>query len=90
MVSVMATSLHLSAVKILRTGADGGHLYIRGRGELPGHGECDVYAYFCSKDEERAFEGEFSGQSVVVEADPVEFTSGIGGSIGEIVSRRLT
>jgi len=86
----MSTSLHLSAVKILRTGADGGHLYIRGRGELPEHGECDVYAYFPSRDEERRFESRFSGQSVVVEADAVEFTRGIGGSVREIVSWRLT
>jgi len=30
------STVHLSAVKILRTSADGGHLYIRGRGELAG------------------------------------------------------
>ena len=86
----MSTSLKLSNVKILRTGADGGHLYIRGRGQLPEHGECDVYAYFRSKEEERTFESQFSGQSVVVEADAVEFTRGIGGSVREIVSWRLT
>ena len=86
----MSTSLQLSAVKILRTGADGGHLYIRGRGELPAHGECDVYAYFRTKTEEQDFEQQFSGQSVVVEADAVEFTRGIGGSVREIVSWRLT
>ncbi len=77
-------------MKILRTGADGGHLYIRGRAELPEHGECDVYAYFRSKEEERTFESQFSGQSVIVEADSVEFTRGIGGAVREIVSWRLT
>jgi hypothetical protein len=86
----MSTSLQLSAVKILRTGADGGHLYICGRGQLPSHGECDVYAYFRSKEEEHTFEQHFSGQGVVVEADAVEFTRGIGGSVREIVSWRLT
>jgi hypothetical protein len=86
----MSTSLHLSDVKILRTGADGGHLYVCGRSELPSHGKCDVYAYFRSKEEERTFEDQFSGQSVVVEADAVEFTRGIGGSVREIVSWRLT
>jgi hypothetical protein len=85
----MPTSLHLSEVRILRTGADGGHLYIRGRGDVPHHGECDVYAYFASKDEERSFERQFSGQPVVVEADAVEFTRGIGASVREILFWRL-
>jgi hypothetical protein len=80
----MSTSIHLSAVKIFRTGADGGHLYIRGRGELPQHGEGDFYAYFRSKEEERTFENPFSGQQVIVEAGVVEFTRGIGGSVREI------
>jgi hypothetical protein len=85
----MNTSLQLSAVKILRTGTDGGHLYIRGRGELSSHGECDVYAYFRSKEDERIFESQFSGQSVILEADAVEFTRGLGGSVRKIVSWRL-
>ena len=85
----MSESLQLSAVKILRTGADGGHLYIRGRSELPTYGECDVYAYFRTKAEEQDFERLFSGQSVVVETDAVEFTRGIGGSVREILSWRL-
>ena len=85
----MSTSLQLSAVRILRTGADGGHLYIRGRGVLPDHGECDVYAYFRTKMEEQEFERQFSGQSVLVDADAVEFTRGIGGSVREIISWRL-
>ena len=86
----MSTSLHLSSVTILRTGADGGHLSIRGRGELPAHGECDVYACFRTKTDEQDFERQFSGQSVVIEADAVEFTRGIGGSVREIISWRLT
>ena len=85
----MGESLQLSAVKILRTGADGGHLYIRGRSELPTYGECDVYAYFRTKAEEQDFERLFSSQSVVVETDAVEFTRGIGGSVREILSWRL-
>jgi len=85
----MSTSLNLAAVKILRTGAGGGHLYIRGRGELPQHGECDIYAYFRSKEDERKFESQFSGESVVVEAEAIEFTRGIGGSVREIISWRL-
>lgn len=86
----MSTSLLVSAVKILRTGTDGGHLYICGRGEFPSHGECDVFAYFCSKEEERRFDSQFSGQSVILEFDDWEFTRGIGASIQEIVSWRFT
>ena len=86
----MSRSLQLSDVKILRTGAEGGHLYIRGRGELPDHGDCEIYAYFRTKTEEQDFERQFSGQSVIVEADAVDFTRGIGGSVREIVSWKLT
>jgi hypothetical protein len=85
----MSTSLQLSAVKVLRTGSDGGHLYIRGRAKLPELGQCDVYAYFRSKEEELAFESLFSGQSVIIEADTIEFTRGAGGSIRQIVSWRF-
>jgi hypothetical protein len=82
----MTTLVHLSAVEILRTGADGGHLYIKGRGMMPGHGECDIYAYFKSKEKERSFERQFSGRSMSIEAKSLEFTRGIGGSIREIGS----
>jgi hypothetical protein len=86
----MSASIQLSGVKILRTGADGGHLYIRGRADLPSHGESDVYAYFRSKEDERTFERDFSGQPVTVEAHDIEFTRGIGGAVREIVSWRFT
>jgi hypothetical protein len=82
----MATSVDLSAIKILRTGADGGHLYIKARGMVPGHGECDIYAYFKSKEEERNFEHQFIGQSMSIETQSIECTRGIGGSIREINS----
>jgi hypothetical protein len=85
----MRKDVHLSAVKILHTGADGGHLYIRGRGEVPGEGETDIYAYFSSKEEERDFERQFTGQLVVVEARSLEFTRGQGGAVREIISWRF-
>ncbi len=85
----MSTFLQLSAVKILRTGADGGHLYVSGRGELPDQGACDVYVFFRTKDEERIFEHQFSGQSVVIETDSVEFAPSVGGVVREMVSWRL-
>jgi hypothetical protein len=79
-------TVHLSAVRILRTGADGGHLYIRGRGEVPGEGDSDIFAYFKTKKEERDFERQFVGQSIVVEAPAIEFTRGMGGAVREIIS----
>ena len=85
----MTRQLHLSAVKILRTGADGGHLYIKGCGEVPGEGECDIFAYFHSKEAERDFERQFSGQSVIIEEDSLAFTRGMGGSVREILSWRF-
>jgi len=82
-------TVHLSAVKILRNGADGGHLYIRGRGEVPGEGDSDIFAYFKTKEEERNFERQFAGQSVVVEAPSLELTRGMGGTVREIISWRF-
>jgi len=82
----MSTQVYLAEVKILRTGADGGHLYIKGRGEVPGQGECDIYAYFASKQKEREFERLFTGQPVVIEGQTLEFTHGIGGSMRQIMA----
>jgi hypothetical protein len=56
---------------------------------VPGHGECDIYAHFTSKEEQRNFEQQFSGQSVIIETPSVEFTNGIGGIVREIASWRL-
>ena len=85
----MAKPIHLSAVKTLETGFDGGHLYIRGRGEVPGQGECDIYAHFRTKKGEAEFERQFAGQDVVIVAEALEFTRGIGGSVRKILSWRL-
>ena len=82
-------TVHLSAVKILRTGADGGHLYIRGRGEVPSHGEQDIYAYFKSKEDERDFERQFTSQSVIVEASSLDFAPSHATAIRDMISWRF-
>jgi hypothetical protein len=82
-------TIHLSGVKILSTGADGGHLYIRGRGEVPGQGEQDIYAYFNSKEEERDFERQFTSQSVIVEASSLEFAPSHSAAIRGLISWRF-
>ena len=73
----------------MKTGVDGGHLYIKGRGEAGGEGECDIYAHFRTKKEEREFESQFNGQDVVIVAESLEFTRGVGGSVNEILSWRF-
>jgi hypothetical protein len=85
----VAIPIYLSAVKTLETGMDGGHLYIKGRGDVPGQGECDIYAHFRTKKEEREFESQFNGQNVVIVAESLEFTRGIGGSVNKILSWRF-
>ena len=82
-------TVHLSAVKILRTGADGGHLYLKGRGEVPGEGEQDIYAYFKSKEEERDFEQQFTSQSVIVEASSFDTAPSHATAIRHIISWRF-
>lgn len=85
----MTTPVHLSAVTILKAGLGGSHLYIKGRGNVPGRGECDIYAHFRTKKEEIEFESQFNGQSVVFVTQALEFTHGIGGSVREILSWTL-
>ena len=69
----------LFAVEIRRkTGPDGGHLYIKGRGAVQDHDPGDLYAFFGSREEELKFESQFRGQDLRVTAYSVEFTPGIG------------
>jgi hypothetical protein len=84
-----AKSVRLSQVKILRNGHDGGMLYIKGRGEVPGEGEQDIYAYFRSKEEERDFARQFKGQSLIIEGDSLDFTPSHSTAIRNIISWRF-
>jgi hypothetical protein len=83
-------SYHLTEIQVLRTGADGGHLYLKGRGHAAEVGPCDVYAYFGSRTDERQFEMEFKGQNITVEASGMTFNPGIGGSINEVLAWRFS
>ena len=84
-----AKSIRLTHVKLLGTGIDGGHTYIKGRGDVPGIGEQDIYAYFKTTQEEDDFERQFSGQSVVIDGDSLEFTPSHSTAIRQIVSWRF-
>lgn len=63
---------------MLRTGADGGHAYIKGRGLVPGHGETDIYAYFGTREAEAQFVAAFRGEDVTVTTESLEFVRGMG------------
>ena len=81
---VEPSTILLNSVRILRTGADGGHLYLKGRGAIAPHGEVDVYAYFKDKDAERKFESSFTGQCVKVTSADWTFTPTIGVGIRDV------
>jgi hypothetical protein len=84
-----AKGVRLSQVKILQNGHDGGFLYIKGRGDVPGQGEQDIYAYFDSRQEQLDFERQFSGQSVIIDGDSLEFTPSHATAIRSIISWRF-
>ena len=84
-----AKSIHLTQVSVLATGIDGGHTYIKGRGDVPGEGEQDIYAYFKSAEEEVDFERRFAGQPLVIEGDSLEVTPSHSAAIRCIISWRF-
>ena len=47
----MASAITVKAnnIKFLSTGSDGGHIYVRGKGEFDRHGAIDTYVYFATK-----------------------------------------
>jgi|JI10StandDraft_1071094.scaffolds.fasta_scaffold268192_3 hypothetical protein len=82
-------SYHLTEIQILRTGVDGGHLYLKARGHAGELGICDIYAYFGSRTDEQKFEKEFAGQNITVEASDMTLNSGVGASINEVLAWRF-
>ena len=82
-------SYHLTEVQILRTGVDGGHLYLKARGYAAEFGICDIYAYFGSRTDEKKFEEEFSGQNITVEASDMTLNPGVGASINRVLTWRF-
>jgi hypothetical protein len=81
--------LSLRDVQILRTGADGGHLYVRGYGLVPEHGEDEIYGYFADRADELSFERVFSGQSMIIHANTFECIRGMGTIVNTIISWQL-
>ena len=79
----------LTEIQILRTGVDGGHLYLKARGHAAEVGACDIYAYFGSRTDEQKFEREFAGQNITVEASEMTFNPGVGASINRVLAWRF-
>jgi len=74
-------TLNLTEVQRVRTGTEGRHLYLKARGEIPEHGNCDVYLFFDSRDEELKFEKMFNSDELTVIPESIEFVRGMGARI---------
>jgi len=74
----------LSNVEILRTGHDGGHLYLMGKTNVSTYGKTDAYCYFESKIAEREFQKNWKNSDLVITSSRWEFNKGTGLSLHEI------
>ena len=77
-------TLEVSNIKFLSNGSDGGHVYVRGRGEFRVHGEIDVYAHFENKLMEREFQDRYQGGSVRFSSSRWDFMKEIGLSLWDV------
>lgn len=71
-------------IKPQRTGVDGGHYYVRGRGQAEPHGMVDVFVYFQTKELERAFEASHKGNPVRFHSQRWEFLPAVGLSLWDV------
>lgn len=74
----------LSNVEILRTGHDGGHLYLIGTADIPAYGKTDAYCYFETKAAEREFENNWKNSDLIITSSRWEFNRGTGLSLHNI------
>ena len=72
-----ALKLRVSNIRILRTGADGGHLYLRGECDYEGVPKLDTYAYFPTRTEEKEFESDWSGEDLLISSSNWEHDHGV-------------
>lgn len=70
----------------MRTGHDGGHLYLVGKTVDPvhRHRKTDAYCYFENKQAEREFENNWRNSNLVITSSRWEFNEGTGLSLHEI------
>ncbi len=74
----------LKDVKILRTGVDGGHLYLFGKCDHDEDSDIDTYAYFADKTAEKSFEQSWQGQDLLVTSPKWEMNPGEGLHLNDI------
>ena len=82
-------SVHLTQIEILRTGADGGHLYLLGKCDHDGRQGVHVYAYFSDKAQEKGFEQSWQGQDLLVTSSRWEFDPSAGLRLEDIEYRAI-
>jgi hypothetical protein len=80
----------LSNVELLRTGHDGGHLYLMGKAEDSVHGKTDAYCYFENKKAEQNFEESWNRSDLIITSSSWEFNRGVGLSIRAISWQQST
>ena len=87
----MASTISVRAnnIKFLSTGADGGHIYVRGNGEFENDGIVDNYAHFSNKEMEKEFEQKFKDATYEFVSIRWDFMKEIGLSLWEVVEWRL-
>ncbi len=76
-------------IKFLSTGADGGHIYVKGNGEFENHGIIDIYAHFSTKEMEKEFKQEFKDGTYEFVSTRWDFMREIGLSLWEVIQWRL-
>ena len=83
----MASTITVRAndIKFLSTGADGGHIYVRGKGEFEDDGVVDVYAHFSSKEMEKEFKQKFKDGTYEFVSTRWDFMKEIGLSLWEVI-----
>lgn len=87
----MAQTIKVQAnnIKFLSTGSDGGHIYVRGKGEFEDYGIVDIYAYFSTKEMEKEFEQKFKVGTYEFVSTRWDFMKEIGLSLREVFEWRL-
>ena len=68
-------------IRFLSTGADGGHIYLRGTGLYESHGVVDVYVHSNDKELETRFRDSYHGGVYEFSASRFDFLKEIGLSL---------
>ena len=76
-------------IEFRSSGSDGGHIYVRGRGEFGDYGIVYIYAHFANKEMEKEFKEKFKGGTYEFVSIRWDYMKEIGLSLWEVVEWRL-